>query len=205
MEDYIIQNHEILFDAHHHYYYVDGLRVASISQIVSELLPNNYKNVDPDILNKAAEKGNELHDMIETYERFGQKTYHPELQGYLALKNQYQITVIESEKIVLLYHNNVVIAAGKFDMIVESPYIKGFGIADVKRMAHFHEDRIKLQLNLYKLAYEQTYKKRIHYLKCFHIRKRYHAYIDIPVDRTYTKEMIDKYITKHPIDYTKLM
>lgn len=202
MKYYTINDYTVGFDSETHQYLVDGKPVVSISQIVSSIYPLHYKNVDPELLKKASEKGNQLRDMIEAFERFGNKTYHPEMQGYLALKNQHQITVVESEKIVLLYHHGAVIAAGTFDMIVESPYIKGLGIADVKRMRFLHEERLKLQLNLYKLAYEQTYKKRINYLKCFHIRNRYHAYIDIAVDVDFTKKVLDRYITKNPIDYT---
>lgn len=202
MRHYTINEHAIAFDEDNHHYFVDGKRVASISQIVSSIYPIHYKNVDPAILKKASEKGNQLRDMIEAFERFGNKTYHPEMQGYLALKNQHQITVVESEKIVLLHYHSAVIAAGTFDMIVESPYLKGIGIADVKRMSFLHEERLKLQLNLYKLAYEQTYKKRISYLKCFHIRNRHHAYIDVPIDAIFTKKVLDQYIIKNPIDYT---
>lgn len=205
MKEYTIAGHNIQFDPIKHLYIVDGFPVESISKIVDAHIPRNIKKIDPEILRIAAEKGNELHDMIEQYERFGIKTYHPEMQGYIAVKNQHQIDVLDNEKIVLLHHHGVIIAAGTFDMIIQSPYIKGLGIADVKRMAHLDEARIKLQLNLYKLAYEQTYKQRINYLKCFHIRKRYHAYIDVPVDADYTKEVLDQYIKTHPIDYTKFM
>lgn len=205
MEHYTVVGHDIEFDPINHDYIVDGFPVASISKIVDTQFPRNVKKIDPEILRIAAQKGNELHDMIEHYERFGTKTYHPEMQGYIAVKNQHQIDVLDNEKIVLLHHHGVIIAAGTFDMIIQSPYIKGIGIADVKRMAHLDEARIKLQLNLYKLAYEQTYKTRINYLKCFHIRKRYHAYIDVPVDVDYTKAILDQYIEKHPIDYTKFM
>ncbi len=202
METYHIQEHTVLFDQTNHEYFVDGRKVVSISQIVREMLPRHYKNVDPEILKIAAEKGLQLRDMIEAYERHGQKTYHPEMQGYIALKRQHQFSVLESETIVLLWHHGVVIAAGRFDMVIESPYHKGIGIADVKRMAHLQIDHLTLQLNLYKLAYEQTYKRRIEYLKCIHVRNRYHSFEDIRVDPNYVKETLEKYLEKHPLDYT---
>ncbi len=202
MQHYLINEHEVSFDPLKHQYWVDQKPVISITQLIDSLWPRPYKNVDKEILKKAANRGIELRDMIEHYERYGQKTYHTEMQGYLALKSQHQINVLENEKIVLLHHHGVIIAAGRFDMVVESPYIKGLGIVDVKRMAHLDETRLSLQLNLYKLGYEQTYKKRIHYLKCIHIRNRYHRYVDIPNNLTYAKDIIEKYIEKHPLDYT---
>ncbi len=203
MEHHRIGEHDVTFDPINHQYTVDGTPVFSVTQIIDEILEKPYKNVDPVILEKAAEKGLHLHDMIEHYERFGKKTYHPEMQGYLALKTQYQINVLKSEQIVLLYHNGIVIAAGRFDMVVSSPYMKGLGIVDVKRMAHLDEPRLKLQLNLYKLGYEQTYKENIDYLKCLHIRNRYKRYVDVSVDRAYANKLINLYLNKHPIDYSK--
>jgi len=205
METYIIDDYEVMFDKVNHEYFVDGHKVASVSQIVRELLKPPYKNVDPEILKKAAEKGTALHDMIEQYEVNNIKTYHPEMQSYITLKRQHQFEVKESETIVLIRHHGAIIAAGRFDMVVESPYLNGLGLVDIKRMAHLKEDHLKLQLNLYKLGYEQTYKKRITYLKCAHIRNKYHQYVDVPIDASYVNTMLDQYVKEHPIDYTKLI
>ncbi|MFP4078546.1 MAG: hypothetical protein ACLFUQ_05345 [Candidatus Izemoplasmataceae bacterium] len=202
MEYYTVQSHEVAFDPVKHRYWVDRRLVASISTIVDTVYPRTMKKVDPKILEKAAERGNRLHDMIEDYERHGKKVYDAEMQSYLALKRQHQIEVKENEVLVLLFHDGVPIAAGRFDMIVFSPYIDGHGIADVKRALHLDEDRLSLQLNLYKLAYEQTYRKKIHYLKCMHIRNRYYKYLDVLVNKRFTLDAIEKYLKRHPIDYT---
>ncbi len=202
LETYEINDHIVTFDDTTHTYTVDQKPVISVTQLIDMFYPKPYKNVDLEILKKAAKRGNQLHDMIEQYERFNKKTYHIEMHGYLALKTQHQFRVKESEKIVLIYHDGIVIAAGRFDMVIESPYIKGLGIADVKRMAHLDETRLILQLNLYKLGYEQTYKTRINYLKCIHIRNRYYNFIDIPINKKPIDKLIQQYLEKHPIDYT---
>ena len=198
MERYNIAGYVVDFDRENHYYYVNGKAVISVTQIIDTLLPKPYKNVDPEILKMAADKGNQLHDMIEHYERFGKKTMHVEMHSYLALKAQHQFDVLENEKIVLIHHKGLIVAAGRFDMIVQSPYLKGLGIADVKRMVHLDEERLKMQLNLYRLGYEQTYKKKINYLKCIHIRYRQYHYLDIPIDRQYAKSVLEDYIKNHP-------
>ncbi len=205
MEHYDIGNYRVTFDPLEHRYYIDGREVASISGIVREMLPAHYKNVDADILEKAKQKGKALRDMIEHYERYGQKAYHPEMQGYIALKRQHQFDVLESETVVLLWHHGAIIAAGRFDMVVASPYMDGTGIADVRRMAHFKEAHVTLQLNLYKRAYEQTYKRRIDYLKCIHLRGRFKDYVDIPVNPKMVDETLEDYIEHHPIDYTAFL
>lgn len=196
LETHDIQDYLVTLSKEDHRYTVNGKAVISVTQLIDALLGKPYKRVDPTILEKAALKGTQLHDMIERYERFDERTMHPEMATYLRLKKQHQFEAVDNEKIVLIMHHGEVIAAGRFDMIVKSPYIKGFGIVDVKRSLHLDEARLKLQLNLYKLGYEQTYRKKIHYLKCLHIRNRSGEYLDVSVDREYVDRMLDKYFDK---------
>lgn len=205
MEHHEIQGFSVTFEENDHQYTVDGYPVVSVTQLIDAVLGKPYKRVDPLILEKAAEKGTLLHDRIAQYEMHQEKAFHPEMQTYLALKRQHHIEVVDSEKIVVIQHDGVPIAAGRFDMVVRSPIMKGLGIVDVKRSLHLHEDRLKLQLNLYKLGYEQTYKEPIHYLKCMRIRHRFNEYVDVSVDKAWTLEKIEKYLVKHPIDYTRYM
>ena len=201
METHHINEHHVEFDPDTHSYFVDGKKVPSVTQIIEAIHPRKTSKADPDVLKKAAERGNQLRTMIKAYEDENVKTYHPEMHGYLALKTQHQIHVLNSDVIVLLHQHGIVIGAGRFNMVVQSPFIKGKGIADVKRRLHLDEGRLLLQLNLYKLAYEQTYKQKIRYLKCMHIRNRYHRYVDIPVHKQEAQALLDKYTEKHPIDY----
>ncbi len=198
IETYDIQDYVVTFSDVDHRYTVNGKPVISVTQLVDALLGRPYKRVDPTILEKAALKGTQLHDMIERYERFDERTIHPEMATYLSLKKQHQFDVVESEKIVLIQQFGQVVAAGRFDMVVQSPFIKGLGIADVKRSLHLDETRLKLQLNLYKLGYEQTYRKKIHYLKCLHIRNRQGEYLDVSVDPEFVVSMLRRYLEKHP-------
>jgi len=198
--DYVLD-----FDPVNHEYFVDGEKVASVSDIVNDLYPRSMKNVDPEILKKAAERGSELREMIEHYERSDQKIYHKEMHSYLSLKGEHQIQVQNTKVPVLIHHHGVVIAAGRFDMVVKSPYIKGEGIAQIKRAAHIDKWRLELQMNLYKLGFEQTYKQKIHYLKCIHIRNRHREYIDVMKNKKRTLDMLDTYIERHPIDYTRYL
>jgi len=197
IEDYIVE-----FDPITHTYKVDGKPVISVTQLVDEVLPKRYKKVDPEILKKAAERGTQLHDMIEQFEVNG--VIHPslEMKSYMRLKRQHSFESIENEKMVVIAHFGVPIAAGRFDMVVKSPLIRGIGIADVKRTLHIAEDHLKLQLNLYKLGYEQTYKKPVHYLKCIRVRNAFNEYLDVPVDKEFTRQKIEEYLKKHPIDFT---
>lgn len=193
VEDYFIE-----FDPESHQYWVDHVPVISVTQLIKEVLPSPYKRVDPTILKRAAERGTELHDAIEHFEATGEVSHLLEFKNYLKLKKQHQIDVVENEQIVVITHLGVVVAAGRFDMIVTSPFMKGKGIVDVKRMAHLHQTHLALQLNLYKLGYEQTYKSPISYLKCIHLRGAHYEYVDIMLDRGLLQKYLDKYVDLHP-------
>ena len=194
-----IRDYRVRLDQLTHQYYVNDQPVISVTQLIDRFLGRPYKKrVDPSILDAAAQKGQELRDRIERYERFDEKAYHPEMATYIRLKKQHQFDVVESETIVLIHRFGKVVAAGRFDMVVESPYMKGLGIADVKRAAHLDERRLTLQLNLYKLGYEQTYRKKIHYLKCLHIRNREGTYLDIPIDKDLVETLLDGYLETEP-------
>jgi len=194
---YLINNHAVTFDPGTHTYYVDQVPVVNIGTLVDTVFPRNTAKVDPEILMKAAAKGQALKDMIIRYEQDAVKTYDTEMQSYLNLKRQHQFDVLENDVIVLLHQNSRIVAAGSVPLILTSPYMKATGLAVIKRAAHIDMKRLKLQLNLYKLAYEQTYRKKLSYLKCVHIRGYHHTYLDVPVDTTQTKIELEKFLEEH--------
>ena len=192
-----VGEHLVTFDSETHTYEVDGKPVISVTQLIKDVLPQTYRNVDPDILRRAALRGTELHDAIEQFEVAGEMSDLLEFKYYRKLKRQHQFEVKKSEQIVVVKHHGIILCAGRFDMIVESPFIQGKGIVDVKRTAHLFHDHLKLQLNLYKLGYEQTFKEPIHYLKCIHLRFHHHEYVDVSVDSKFVKHYLDLYMDKY--------
>jgi len=194
--------YDVAFDKDNHRYYVGERHVPNITQIIDDIHPQKRPRVDPEILRKAAESGNALKRMIMNYEKHDVKTPHKEMQSYISLKRQHQFDAVKLDTIVLLFQDGIAVGAGCFDMVVSSPYIDGKGIAIIKRSRHLDEARLRMQLNLYRRAFEETYKERIHYLKCLHIRGGYQDYIDVPVDRNLADELVETYIQRHPPDYT---
>ena len=198
IETHQIGGYHVTFDPDTHHYTVDHKPVISVTQLIKELLPSPYKRVDSEILMRATARGTELHDAIEHFETTGELSDLLEFKHYLKLKKQHQIDVVKNEQIVVISHLGIVIAAGRFDMIVTSPFMKGYGLVDVKRMAHLHETHLTLQLNLYKLGYEQTYKEPISYLKCIHLRGYHYEYVDVFFDKKMLTMYLDQYVELHP-------
>ena len=200
MQSFTINGQTITFDAKKHHYYVDTQRIASIGEIVEKFMPRKPVRVDKERMQNAAQKGVDLRERIVAYEINAFNDYHVELQRYIALKRQHQFDVKATNILVALHDQGKIIAAGKMALLVESPYIKGTGIADIKRMQHLDLERLRLQLNLYKLAYEQTYKKRLTYIKCIHIRHHKKDYVDIPIDKSVAEKALAYYLASSQID-----
>ncbi len=177
-----------------HTYYVDGIKVPSVTQIVALILPSPYKNIEPSVLKQAADLGSALHKEIELYEQEGVIGSSMEFKYYVYLKKRYQIKSIENEKLVILEHEGKIICAGRLDMILTMEGFHGLGIGDIKRTANIHMDHLKLQLNLYRLGFMQSYEKVINHLSCIHLRGFVHEIIEIPIDETYTYQAIFDYL-----------
>jgi len=178
-----------------HTYYVDGVKVPSVTQIVAAVLPSPYNDVEPTILQQAAHRGVALHKEIELFEKHQLPGTSIEFNNYIFLKKYHRIESLDNEKLVIIEHEGKIVCAGRLDMIIKSELIKGIGIGDVKRTSNIHFEHLKLQLNLYRLGYMQSYNETIQYLKCFHLRKFVYELIDIPIDEEYTRQAIEKYFT----------
>lgn len=200
MKTYTINQQTLYFDAENHRYYIQGNRIPSVGDIVAMMMPSKKLRIEPSRLQNAAEKGQALKARIFAYETEGIKSRDVELQGYIALKRQHQFEVKATNVPLFLYHFGQVVAAGHLSMLITSPYLKGNVLVDIKRRQHLDIARLTLQLNLYKLAYEQTYKTKIHTIKCLHIRNHLHHAIDIPLDRNGAEKAL-KYSVEHfPFD-----
>ena len=141
-----------------HTYLIDGIIVDSVTQILSLIFPNKYKNVPEWILKRKADYGTEVHKIIEMIENKEEpkisSIYVSEaLKQYLNLKEKYKIEVLEQEQIVG-YKD---IYAGRFDMIAE---IGGEQcLCDIKTTVEVDREYLSWQLSLYELAYGEKFDK----------------------------------------------
>ncbi|MFU8793630.1 MAG: hypothetical protein ACNA7K_06350 [Acholeplasmataceae bacterium] len=186
----VIRGKTLEFIPKTHTYIYDGMIIPSVSEIVAKLFPSTYKDVDPFVLQQAANKGILLHKEIERYETEDVKGHSEEFKNYLKIKKNYDFKVIDNEQMILIEHEGQPLCAGRLDMIIDSMQETGIGIADIKRTYDLHMDRLMIQLNLYKIGYEQTYQKEIHYLRCIHLRYQHFSYVNVPIDTDILKQLI---------------
>lgn len=186
-----IAGHTLEYYDEDHVYICDGVVVPSITQILKVKFGNKYNRVSGAVLNRAAEKGTAVHSAIESYCKHGTESELPELRGFKFLMKNYKFTVIDNEVPVILFRDNVPIAAGRLDLVFE---IDGkIGLADIKRTATLDKEYLALQLNLYRIAYQQCYKTPIEFLKGVHLREDTRKFVDIPINEEIPLELVKDY------------
>lgn len=150
----------VKFDKDNHIYTVYGKEVPSVTQILKEVFPDKYSGIPPEILEKKAQYGTELHKYIEVIEKkkpkkplayikryFQPNMYQEEsIKQYLKIKEENKIKVLANEKMVFyqLYY------CGTLDMIAK---VNGkIAIIDIKTTAELDELYVSYQNSLYEMA-----------------------------------------------------
>lgn len=189
MEVFKINGHTLEYEDDTHCYICDGLIVPSVTQILATKY-NDYAGVSNEILNRASEKGTAMHKAIEMFERQGQEDNSQELRNYKFLKKHYNWTNIANEVPIIYEEQGQVIFAGRLDQVIE---IDGkFGINDFKRVSAPNKEKICYQLNLYKLGYEQSYKKQIEFLTYTQLREDVRKFVKLPIAEEKTKNLLNE-------------
>ncbi|MDY0074668.1 MAG: hypothetical protein RBR75_02130 [Acholeplasmataceae bacterium] len=189
----VINGRTITYKDDTHAYYVDGIQVPSVTQIVSAILPSPYQGIETQVLKQAADRGIALHKEIEDYEISGIEGQSIEFHHYKQMKRRYGIRPLHNEKLIIIERDNQVICAGRLDMIVQLEQMSGLGVSDIKRTYRIHQEHLKLQLNLYRIGYMQSYHEQIDFLVCLHLRKFVYDLIFVPIDEAYAYQALEQF------------
>lgn len=72
---YSIRGHSVVFHEESHEYFVDGVKVPSVTEILGRYSRlhglDDYADIPQDVLRRAAARGTALHKEIEEYEKQG--------------------------------------------------------------------------------------------------------------------------------------
>lgn len=175
-----------------HTYLVDGIEVISITQLLKVKFGNKYQGISKSVLDRAAEKGNQVHNAIEEYETNGVVSELQEFKNYLFLKKHYKWEVNQCEVPIILFKNDIPIACGRLDLDVT---INGkFGILDVKRTSTFDKEYVAYQTNLYRIGYRQTYGKEAEIVGGIHLREEKRKFHELPINENMVWALIEMYL-----------
>lgn len=191
MEIWRINGYTLEYDDENHVYIVDGVIVPSVTQILGAKFGNKYANVNRSTLERAANRGTEIHKAIEMYCRTGADAQLKELRNFRFLKTYYGLDIQENEVPVILSLEDTPIAAGRLDLVFE---IYGeMAIADIKTTSVLDKDYLAYQLNLYRLAYMQSYSRNITKLYGVHLKDDKRKLVNIPINEGLAWNLVKEY------------
>lgn len=188
MESWKIKDCEVEYYDDEHMYLVNGVIVPSITQLLKKRFGGKYDGVNSAVLNKAAEEGTKVHKAIELYCKDGEESELEELRNFKFLRKKYGFEVLDNEVPIILFDEGEPIAAGRLDMVLKMG--DDIGLADIKRTSVLDKEYVGLQLNLYRLAYQQCYGTEIAILKAIHLREDKRKFVDMPINEPYTYNFI---------------
>lgn len=175
-----------------HQYLVDGICVPSITQILKSKFGGKYDGVRTSTLQNASRLGTAVHEAIERMCKEGTEAELPEIRNFKFLQKQYGFEVLENETPVILSYDGEPISAGRLDMVLQMN--DQMGIADIKRTSTLDKEYVGFQLNLYRIAYRQTYGIEADFLRAIHLREDVRKFVDIPIKEDVTWRFIQNYL-----------
>lgn len=191
MNDYSmweIGDHILEYLDNFHQYVVDGVCVKSITQLLKVKFGGKYEGIDKDTLKRASELGTQMHQAIQDWCEKGIESDLVELRNFKFLKSQYDFNVIENEVPVILSYDGEPMCAGRLDMVIMMG--DQVGLADLKRTATLDKEYLAYQLNLYRIAYRQTYGIEAEFLRGIHLREDTRKFVPIPIKENMTWDFL---------------
>ena len=174
-----LKGHELEYIDESHTYLVDGVIVPSVTQLLGKKFGHKYDGINPEVLKRAAEKGTAVHNAIEEWCKHGTESDLPELYNFRFLQRQYNFEVLANEVPVILFDNESPITCGRLDLVLKMG--DEIGLADIKRTSALDKEYLGYQLNIYRLAYQQTYGEDITFLRGVHLREDVRKFVNIPI------------------------
>ena len=195
-EIYQVAGHDLEYFDLTHEYLVDGIKVPSVTQMLKHKFGGKYGGVNDATLARAAEAGTEVHEAIEEYCATGFERDLPEVHNFRFLERQYRFMVTDIEVPLILFDGTEPIAAGRCDLVMEMDGMVGG--ADIKRTAALDRDYLAHQLNLYRIAYRQSYGVEWQFLRGVHLRgEETRKSVEIPINEDATWAYINDWRVHH--------
>ena len=142
---------ELVFKPENHTYWLNGVYVPGVSEIMRPLSDSMYRNIDQNMLDTAAKRGSAIHEAVENYIKYGiddcEPDFRPYFDAFLAWVKEERVEVIASE---IPVYNKILRYAGTADILCN---IKGATwLVDVKTTAQINHMLTGVQLVAYNAA-----------------------------------------------------
>lgn len=187
IKTYEYKNYTLEFDDEAHRYIVNGIITPSVSKLLS-LKFDDYPNVPKAVLQAAADRGTEMHKAIEVYEKTGKESDLQEFRNYLFLKRHFKIENVENELPVAYFEDGLPVFAGTIDQLCRIDGVPA--INDFKRVSVPNKEKIAYQVNLYRLAYNQTFGVEVKALSFMQLRESVRKFTQLPINEEVIKAFL---------------
>lgn len=138
---------KVIFDPSNHTYWLDGKELKGITGVLSRrIFKNKYKDVNSEVLFRAATRGTNIHNECEMYDSLGILPETVEGQNYIKLMEGCDI--LHSEYIVSDNEN--------YASAIDKVFIKDgkLCLGDIKTTYSFDKEYVSWQLSIYKYFFE---------------------------------------------------
>lgn len=135
-----LKKSKVQFTEETHEYHLDGVLLGGVTPIVKWVYPDTYKDIDDDVLRRAAERGTQVHRDCQLLD-CGIDVGSDEVKAYRDLKEANGLVTAYNEWLVDDGWGNI---ASKIDVIFEDG-----SIGDIKATSQIHVDNVTLQLSIY--------------------------------------------------------
>lgn len=172
---------KVIFNEKNHTYTLGDKTLISVTQLLKKHgLSTDYSGIDPEILERAAQKGSAVHKEIEEYIKSGDVGFTSELADYIELAKDLHFEADESEFVLPFQdipddETDKYICAGTADLIGTCNGREAT-IADIKTTQRVDMRSCAWQLSLYERLAGVVFSK----MYIFHLGKKSRA---IPIER----------------------
>ena len=144
---------ELTFNEERHIYCLNDAYIPAVSTVMKPLSQALYKDVDEEVLNRAAARGTAVHNAIENYVLYGIRDIAEQYQGYFrAFREWWDKEKPEALATECRVYHRILRYAGTADMPV---ILNGKKIlVDFKTSASINKMLTGVQLEAYSRAYE---------------------------------------------------
>lgn len=182
------ENYETLNQTYNHVYVLHGKFLSGITQLIKQqLFPDKYSDVPEDVLQKAAERGTNIHRLCESADA-GFASPMAEVQDYMRMNAEYG-KAVECSEYVVSDMQHWASAIDKVYRISDNEFV----LADIKTTYTLDIEYVRWQLSIYAYLFElQNPKAKVAGLKCIYLREGKSKMVDcqrIPVDEV--KKLLD--------------
>lgn len=154
----MLRQSPVRFESASHRYWIGDHELKGItSTLVHRAFPDTYKRPDnyteeewQEILANAAAKGSNMHETIELYDELGAMSDLPELQSYIRIKEENNLTVLATEYVV----SDEKDYATAIDKVMVQPD-GGIILVDFKRTSQLHLENVTCQQSICKRFFEK--------------------------------------------------